>query len=196
MSLDPAPIFAAARRMCEGHLTPRQIDGIGRLIAAWTRDHAGCDPRWFAYILATVQHETARSFQPIEEVGCGAGKAYGTRYYGRGLCQLTWETNYARFGTLLGVDLLADPARALEPGLATKILFRGMIEGLYTGRKLAEYIAGAKCDWIAARRIVNGLDRAALIADYARAYSQAIGCGAKGAPCSKAAPSSSSSVAA
>lgn len=120
-------------------------------------------------------------------MGCGAGKAYGTRFYGRGYCQLTWETNYARFGKLLGVDLVSAPEKALDPALAVPILFRGMIEGLYTGRRLGQYIAGARCDFVGARRVVNGEDKATLIAGYARRYSAAIGCGAEGAPCSKAA---------
>lgn len=152
--------------------------------------------RWLAYILATVEHETARSFAPVEEVGHGLGKAYGPVYYGRGYCQLTWEVNYARFGKLLGLDLVQHPELALEPGAAATILFRGMTEGLYTGRKLGDYIAGAKCDYLDARHIVNGTDRAAHIADLARDYSFALRDAPQAPPCSRAAPSCSSSVAA
>jgi putative chitinase len=187
MLLDAAQIYDAARAMCGGRLLASQVEGLSGLIGAWTRDHAKDDPRWFAYILATVQHETARSFLPIEEAGCGAGKAYGTRFYGRGYCQLTWEANYARFGKLLGVDLVGAPERALDPALAGPILFRGMIDGLYTGRRLDQYIAGGRCNFVGARRVVNGEDKATLIASYARAYLRALGCGAEGAACSKAA---------
>lgn len=196
MAIDRFFLFAHLRPTLGGILHAGQVAGIGELLDVWERDHAAADRRWLAYILATVEHETARSFAPVEEWGCGRGKAYGLVYYGRGYCQLTWEANYARFGTLLGVDLVGHPERALDPGIAAAILFRGMIEGLYTGRKLGDYIAGARCDYLNARRVVNGLDRASRIADLARGYSLALRDGAGSAPCSKAAPSCSSSVAA
>jgi len=196
MIIDRPFLFAHLRPMLGGILRAGQVAGIGQLLDVWERDHAAADHRWLGYILATVEHETARSFAPVEEWGCGRGKAYGTRYYGRGYCQLTWEGNYAFFGKLLGLDLVRHPELALDPAGAATILFRGMIEGLYTGRKLGDYIAGAKCDYLHARRIVNGLDRAAHIADLARGYSLALRDGAGFAQCSTVAQSCSSSAAA
>lgn len=171
----PDRVIEAARAICGGHLTQSQVDGILFLKAQWARDHAQADPRWFAYILATVRHETAATFQPIEEIGRGHGRAYGTTYYGRGYCQLTWVSNYARFGRLLGIDLVSHPELALVPATAATILFRGMIDGLYTGRALGDYIDGPLCQFNAARRIVNGLDCASTIETYARAFADALG---------------------
>lgn len=194
MAIDRPYLFAHLRAT-PGVLRSEQVAGIGHLLDVWQRDHPASDLRWLAYILATVEHETARTFAPVEEVGHGRGKAYGTVYYGRGYCQLTWEVNYARFGRLLGLDLVRHPELAIGTA-AAPILFRGMIDGLYTGHKLADYIAGERCDYLNARRIVNGVDRAAHIAELARGYSLALRDGAGGVPCSKAAPSCSSSVAA
>ena len=42
----------------------------------------------------------------------------GKRFKGRGPIQITGRFNYAKYGELLGVDLVADPARAAAPELA------------------------------------------------------------------------------
>lgn len=164
-----------------GRYTTAQVQGLTRLLDHWEASHADRDDRWLAYILATSHHETDKKHQPIEEYGKGRGRAYGRPagphghvYYGRGYCQLTWVHNYERFGKLLGLPLLAEPHLACEPATATLILFRGMIEGLYTGKRLGHYIEGAKCDWVNARRVVNGIDKAQLIADHARRFYAAI----------------------
>jgi putative chitinase len=49
-----------------------------------------------------------------------------------------------------------------------------MIRGMFTGKKLADYFDGKRADWTGARRIVNGTDKAAVIAGYGRAYYAAL----------------------
>jgi hypothetical protein len=46
----------------------------------------------------------------------------------------------------------------------------GMAEGWFTGKKLGNYITLDKSDFANARRIINGTDKASLIAGYARHY--------------------------
>lgn len=46
----------------------------------------------------------------------------GYRYRGRGLIQITGKDNYAKFGKLIGVDLVNDPDKANDPEIAKKIL--------------------------------------------------------------------------
>ena len=53
---------------------------------------------------------------------------------------------------------------------ATIILFLGMMEGWFTGKKLATYFNTTTEDWLNARKIINGLDKADLIKDYALKY--------------------------
>src|SRR5205814_10581651 len=118
------------------------------------------DIRWLASMLATTFHETARTMQPICEIGRGKGMRYGTTYYGRGFVQLTWESNYRKASAVVAVDLVAHPGRALELPIAATIMFDGMIRGWFTGHKLADTIAGERCDYVESRRIINGLDKA------------------------------------
>lgn len=46
----------------------------------------------------------------------------GWKYRGRALPQITFAANYERVGRALGVDLLADPDRLLEPDVAVRAL--------------------------------------------------------------------------
>lgn len=62
------------------------------------------------------------------------------------------------------------PALACDPKIAAKIAVAGMTRGLFTGRSLDEYINAMRCDYVGARRIINGTDRADLIAGYAKAF--------------------------
>jgi putative chitinase len=137
-----------------------------------------------AYVLATAHHETGR-FKHMEEIGRGEGRDYGEdvllirgerrRYHGRGFVQLTWLQNYARMSLLLGVNLVESPEQASKPDVAAAILWEGMIRGLFTGKSLADYRQGDSLDFVQARRIVNGTDRADLIASYATVFHDALG---------------------
>jgi hypothetical protein len=156
-----------------GPLKQSQVDGFNEILAATV----GLGVRWRAYILATTWHETAATMQPIREYGRGQGKKYGVKDatgkapYGRGYVQLTWRDNYLRADDELDLNgrLAADYDLALDPKIAAKILVRGMVEGWFTGKKLADYT-----DFKAMRRIVNGTDKAALIAGYAEKFLTAL----------------------
>lgn len=139
------------------------------------------DRRWVAYLLATIRHETAFTFAPIEEIGHGAGLPYGAPdahtglvYYGRGYVQLTWWGNYQHFGDVLGVDLQRNPALALDPATSYRIASLGMRRGMFTGVGLGRYINDQGCDYMNARRVINGTDKAELIAGYAVAFEKSL----------------------
>ena len=72
------------------------------------------------------------------------------------------------------VLIFKNPALALDPKTAADILFRGMRDGWFTGKKLDDYIHGGTINYQAARQIVNGSDRATLIAGYAEAFQTAL----------------------
>jgi len=168
-------------------VTPHQMKGMFAIIDEFEK-RGLTDLRWLAYILATVYHETGRTFEPIEEIGKGSKRPYGKKlkqsgeaysepdelYYGRGLVQLTWYENYDKFSDIVGEDLLEMPGALLNMDISIKVLFEGMIRGLFTGRKLSDYFNVKKEDWVNARKIINGKDQAAKIAVYAKNYLSAI----------------------
>ncbi len=161
-----------------GSLTPSAVTNIEAILTEWERRRL-TDLRHLAYMLATVLAECGRNMAPIPEVGRGRGHPYGRIvnghvYYGRGYVQLTWDYNYKKLGQLTGVDLYNHPDLALQPTIASKILFEGMLKGSFTNKKLSDYFSATKEDWYNARRIINGVDRASEIAGYGKQFYAAL----------------------
>ncbi len=130
-----------------------------------------------AYILATVDHETNGSFQPVEEgyyLGANAEAHRQTLdyypYYGRGYVQITWAENYHKYSKLTGLDLLNQPEWMLRPDVSLFVLIDGMKRGVFTGRRLDDFTTGSRFDFVEARRIINGKDRAEEIASLADSW--------------------------
>lgn len=165
-----------------GALNDSQRAGLEALLAAAEADADITDIRWLAYMFATVKHECAGTWKPIEEYGKGKGRKYGTpvtvtdpdgrsysnAYYGRGYVQLTWDYNYRNMGKALGNRLLYEPSLALQADVAYRIMSHGMRNGSFTGAGLSRFISGDTCDYVNARKIINGLDQAERIAGYAQ----------------------------
>lgn len=175
--------FFGGYRAAFGSLTQAQVDGLNALLAAVEADDDVADVRWLAYMFATVKHECANTWRPIEEYGKGKGLKYGKPvtvtdpadgktytnvYYGRGYVQLTWDYNYRGMGSALKNRLLYEPSLALDAKVAYEVMSLGMRKGMFTGKKLADYINDARCDYVNARRIINGTDQAQRIAGYAQ----------------------------
>ena len=198
MSLSqPAAFFDVLRASILGPtLSQSEVEGCNAIMAACARWPLG----WVAYGLATSFHESAHTMQPIKEYG---GDAYFRRMYdieglrpdkarelgnvepgdgpafaGRGYCQLTGRANYAKASNIVGLDLVSDPDLAMRPDVAAKILERGMRTGWFTGKKLGDYLpaagSGTREQFVRSRRIINGSDRAAMIADFAEAFQDAL----------------------
>lgn len=132
-----------------------------------------------AYILATAKWETAHTMKPVVEAYwlSEEWRARNLRYYpwhGRGYVQLTWQSNYLRAGQSLDVDLISDPDKALEPAIAAQILVVGCMDGWFTGKAIPDYITLDRSDFVGARRVVNGTDKASEIAAIARDYDAAL----------------------
>lgn len=188
--LNRTTLFAAIRNgVFKGKLKQTQVDGIEAILAAWDKA-GGKDMRHLAYILATAYHETGKTMQPVRECYGKtdaesrkklAGKAYaksdavtGHAYYGRGFVQLTWATNYKTMGRVLSLPLYEKPDLALNITVAAEILVVGMMQGLFTGKRLVDYFDGVEDDAVRARRIVNASDKAALIASYHKDFLAAL----------------------
>lgn len=142
------------------------------------------DKAQVAYILATTVHESgAGAF--MEEFA--SGSAYegrrdlgntqpgdGRRYKGRGYVQITGRGNYTDWSRRLGMDLVGNPDLAKDPRIAARILVEGMKKGTFTGKKLDDYIGGGRADFVGARRIVNGTNKAGTFAETAQALLRAM----------------------
>ena len=186
-------------RLKFGSLSQEAVDNINLIVETCEKYNLSYPQS--AYVLATTLWETARTFKPIEEYGKGKNRKYGTwytdskgvkygiagsggdiylysdypyLYYGRGFCQLTHWVNYKFAGEQLGIDLINNPDLALQPKYASEILIKGSINGWFTSKKLSDYINDKKKDYINARRVINGTDKAQLIANYAVVFEKAL----------------------
>ncbi|HVF66519.1 MAG TPA: hypothetical protein VM914_02570 [Pyrinomonadaceae bacterium] len=175
-----------------GKLNQGQVSGLDNLLGYIEIDNDVSDIRWAAYMLATVKHECADTYQPITERGQRAyfnkyepgtsiGRNLGNKvkgdgflYRGRGYVQITGRANYQNMTNVLGLtgeeDLIVHPDHALHPDVAYRIMSYGMRKGSFTGKKLGDYINGTTCDYTNARRIINRLDQAAKIKGYAVSF--------------------------
>lgn len=184
----------------KGSLRQSQLDGINAILDKWETESSKDDDRWLAYMLGTTHHETGTAMQPVRETKAPtneeaarrlekawqAGKlpwvkepywrpdADGKSWLGRGFVQITHKANYQRLGKAIGVDLLTDPDQAMDLDTALKVMFVGMRNGLFTSAKLAGFFNATTEDWVRARKIINGLESAELVAGYARTYYAAI----------------------
>lgn len=102
--------------------------------------------------------------------------ADGWRYRGRALPQLTGRENYGKASKLVGVDLIADPDAANDTDISAHILIEGMRAGMFTGRKLTDFISGDAADYVGARAIINDDLKAngIKIAGYAKVFETAL----------------------
>ena len=188
--------FLRGNNMLGPTISASEYQGCEAIIIAFAL--AGAPVSYLAYGLATAYHETAQTMQPIKEYG---GDAYFTRMYdirgarpakarelgnltpgdgakypGRGYPQLTGLNNYRKATAKLralgfDVDLVKSPDLAMRPDIAAVIMVYGMIEGWFTGRKLADDLLedgpSTLQQFIASRDGINGRDKQNEIAAYA-----------------------------
>ena len=191
----PVPITAEDRanffdlyEKAFGSLSPAQKMALQSVFFVIAEKDDLTDVRQVAYVLATIQSETARTFKPISEYGDEAyfEKRYAgrvgniepgdaARFKSRGYIPIDGRANYDRFNKALGLegtsdDLVQHPERALDPKIAYRITAMAMSQGLAGGTKLDDYIFGDRTDYLNARKTVAGRvdNHAALIADNAR----------------------------
>lgn len=204
--MDRKAFFGAVRNaLFAGKLTQRQVAGMNIILDAFDAAKPPIDH--MAYMLATTFHETAQTMEPVRETLADTDdkaigilesswrrgrmpwvkSAYwrkdadGKSWLGRGLVQLTHKVNYDKIGKAIGVDLVADPSKAMDPHVAVSIMMAGMKLGIFTGKSLATYLDGVQesdaadfAEYTAARRIINGTDKASAVAGYAQKFEDAL----------------------
>ena len=81
--------------------------------------HESGEFRWMEELWGPTAAQ--RRYEPPSDLAKRLGNTQpgdGQRYKGRGPIQITGRFNYKKFGDLLGIDLIADPAVAATPELA------------------------------------------------------------------------------
>ncbi len=186
--LDLKPFYDHIRKPLFNRLTAPQVAGHEQIIKRMKQDKVPLS--WAAYILATSYHETAKRMQPVRE-GLSASDAWRKKnlryypWYGRGHVQLTWESNYRHADKVLnlGGALVENADLALDPEVSAEILVRGMLDGWFSGdgkgrhtlsRHLPNKNEATRAQFKQARRIVNLMDKADLIAGHALVYQEAL----------------------
>lgn len=177
-------LFFDGHRTHFGKLIQDQVDALEELLSYMEQDARLTDVRWAAYMFATVKLETGDTFRPIREYGRGKGRKYGIPhpktglvYYGRGLTQNTWYENYLALTQAWNkqhpdeqLDFTKNPDLFLEMRYSYWAMSYGMRTGLYTGKRLSHYINDKGCNYVLARKIINGQDKAQLIAGWAKSF--------------------------
>lgn len=153
----------------KGKLTQSQVDGCNKILDYHSQKWPYMSLVELSYVLATTYWETAAHMQPVIEKGSlkylKARKYWP--YIGTGLIQVTWKKNYDKFGFRV-------PEDGLDWDHALDALFRGMIFGLYTGKRLSDYFGHGKEDSFNARKIVNGTDKAQQISEIYKDFKEAL----------------------
>lgn len=198
-ALNRTTFFAYARNApFGGRLTQGQVENMNIILDLWENEFEGGpqgDPRWLAYYLASVFHETSAWMAPVREgtnsrrqatdaQAIAAAKQvydkgytkiryfdvgrYGFVPYGRGPIQVTLDDNYAYVAAKISEAVEDVPALLLSKDRGHEIAMYGTYAGWWTRGKHrpSRYFNMTTEDPEGARRIVNGKDKAKLIAGY------------------------------
>lgn len=190
--MDKPKFFDACRKgLMAPTLDATEVQGLEAILTAMQ----GAPLADCAYALATAFHETARTMQPVREAYwlSEAWRKANLRYwpwYGRGYVQLTWEANYRKADAECAAvdlinpgDLMAKPDLAMRCDIAAHVMRKGMDEGWFAGDSKGRHCFGrhlprkgpaSEAQFTAARRIINGTDKAAAIATYALGFQSAL----------------------
>lgn len=120
MKFDRKKFWDNYRRTINPNFTKDQVEAVEFLLDEFESDGIWSDIRHIAYALATIRHETAYTYEPIQEIGSRAyferryghktskgrelgndAPGEGAKYSGKGYVQLTGETNYEKLEDIL-----------------------------------------------------------------------------------------------
>lgn len=166
-----------------GKLNDSQVEGLETMLKGFDETPHFNLATQYANILAQTARETNWTFKPKVEgyyIKGNRKKAlynyyarnnpsalrtifpYGwdsnLTYEGRGRTQTTHLFNYMNISEALDIDCVENPDLLLDDETDIKVLLHCYHTGLWTGKKLTDYINDNKTDYKNARRVVNGLD--------------------------------------
>ena len=125
------------------------------LIAQALQNEGILNSNVLAYALATIEHETDETFEPIGEIqgtlsARRLGYEGGANYFGRGFIQITHLRNYRRIGERIGMGdkLVKNPDLASDPQVAAKVL-----AAFFKDNNVANL--ASRGNYVAARKPIN-----------------------------------------
>ncbi len=186
-------------------LDPQEVSGCEAILAAF----AGFPLADVAYALGTAYLETAGTMQPVREAywlsDAQAEKYFmkmydvtgarpkvakalgntkpgdGAKYPGMGYPQTTGLSNYQKAQDVFGIPFVDQPKLMMKSENAAKVMAHFMKSGLFTGKRLADYLPRSGpatfAQFKSARPIINGSDRAADVATFAMKFQPALQAG-------------------
>lgn len=186
-------------------LSQGQVEGIEAILDACEKYHVK-DAHHIANVCSQVYHETGGYMLPIKETvmpshkdknpsdaaviarldaAFRSGKLpwvskpyWREGWFGRGPIQVTHRVNYEKVGKAIGVDLVSDKNRIMDPVIGAATAVVGMRDGIFTGKKLSDFDFPSALNAPTRshpRRIVNGNDGTdAKINTYHRAFHAAL----------------------
>lgn len=197
--MDRAAFYNVVRKPLGGLTTP-SVQGLELFLTEGERRQEPLQR--LAYVLATVWWETSKTMQPVREaywIGNGneaiaeAWRKKHLRYYpfyGRSYPQFTWGANYKKASDTWNtkfrgdgplVDFVKTPDAIMDPTYGVPLTFDAMEQGWFTGKDLADYIdtvdesdAEDLREFVRARAIVNGKDRASDIGNLALTFEKGL----------------------
>jgi putative chitinase len=165
-----------------GRLNQDRVDNLNVILDTWERLYPDADVHWIANSLAQIHHETGGKMTPIRETFADSDRQAMDRlerawrlerlpwvrkpywqdgWFGRGHIQLTHLPNYVKMEKRTGHPLVDRPSLLLVPSVSAEVAIIGMVEGLFTGKKLSDYSFPDDLDAPLERnprRIINGPD--------------------------------------
>ncbi|CAH1658791.1 Chitinase class I [Hyphomicrobiales bacterium] len=198
MTINRSTFFAYARRSPFGdRLTQQQVDGMTDILDEWDANYSRLPLTYLACYLGQAFRETGGTMAPVRETFATSDKQAMARletawtsgklpsvktpywrkgWFGRGRIQVTHAENYAYAQTKSGLPIFGDRSLMLDSKAELKVSLPGTIEGWWTRGKhrMSMYLDRPNPDFEGARRIVNGTDKAKLVATYCEAFLAAL----------------------
>lgn len=177
VEMDKGNFFSEYRRNLDVDkvLTQQEVNALDSFLDMYLAEKNYFTKEQWAYVFATVFHETNGTFLPVREAywlseNWRKNNLRYYPYYGRGYVQITWESNYKKYQAIMGLPFVDKPDLVMTPENAFFILINGFKYGRFTGVKISNYINEYEKDYKGARRCINGTDKKELIARYAELF--------------------------
>lgn len=118
-----------------------------------------------AYLLATVDYQTRGTFSANSEEQLPLGIDHpedilaqnlrASGFHGRGYSGLRGKDLYIGMSQIVGQDLVNNPAKLSDPQVSYNVFIEGVMNGLFTGKRLTDYINAQQSDFYNARNTMT-----------------------------------------